>query len=219
MKKILVINCSAKKENSYSRGLTEVFTNIWTNTHREEIITFRELGNVDIPHITDQWISAAFKPKAARSEKEIESLKLSDSYIAELQHADIILLATPMYNWSIPSCLKAYIDQIVRINETWKINSADYNNPYIGLLKNKTVYLLLARGAQGYEKGECNEHLNYQSTYLKTVFNIIGVNNIHTITIERPINNEEELKKVVETTHEKLRDWARIELSSMAVFN
>jgi FMN-dependent NADH-azoreductase len=83
-----------------------------------------------------------------------------------------------MYNWSIPSALKAYIDQILRVNETWKFNPANMQNPYIGLLENKTLFLLLSRGAQGYKKGEYNEHMDFQSTYLKTVFNIIEISNI-----------------------------------------
>jgi FMN-dependent NADH-azoreductase len=60
-------------------------------------------------------------------------------------------------------------------------------NPYIGLLENKTLFLLLSRGAQGYEKGEYNEHMNFQSDYLKTVFNIMGISNIHVIAINGDI--------------------------------
>jgi FMN-dependent NADH-azoreductase len=54
----------------------------------------------DVPHVNENWIAAAFKPEAARSEAEMEALKISDVYIAELLEADVIVLGSPMYNWS-----------------------------------------------------------------------------------------------------------------------
>lgn len=78
---------------------------------------------------------------------------MSKELINELKAADIIVLAAPMHNWTITSSLKAYIDQVLRVNETWELNTADLSNPYIGLLKNKTLLLLTSRGAQGYERG------------------------------------------------------------------
>ena len=143
MKKVLVINSSARALRSHSRKLTEVFIDHWKSIHTEAIINFRELGNADVPHVNENWIAAAFKPAAARSEEEIDALKTSDTYIAELREADVIVLGSPMYNWSIPSALKAYIDQILRVNETWKFNPANMQNPYIVLLENKTLFLLL----------------------------------------------------------------------------
>ncbi|MDB5129592.1 NAD(P)H-dependent oxidoreductase [Mucilaginibacter sp.] len=213
MKKVLVINSSARVLRSYSRKLTEVFIDHWKSIHTDSIIRFRELGNTDVPHVNENWIDAAFKPAAARSEVEIEALKTSDTYIAELREADIIVLGSPMYNWSIPSSLKAYIDQILRVNETWKFNPTNMQNPYIGLLENKTLFLLLSRGAQGYEKGEYNEHMNFQSNYLKTVFNIIGISNIHVIAVNGQSYDPEEFKRSVDTSHQDVRNLVELELN------
>jgi FMN-dependent NADH-azoreductase len=212
MKKILVINSSARVLRSHSRKLTEVFVDHWKSIHTDPIIGFRELGSTDVPHVNEKWIAGAFKPEAARSEEEIEALKTSDTYIAELREADVIVLGVPMYNWSIPSALKAYIDQILRVNETWKFDPTNILHPYTGLLKNKTLFLLLSRGAQGYEKGEYNEHLNFQSTYLKTVFNIIGISNIHMIAINGESFNPEKFKKSIDTSHQDVRDLIEKEL-------
>ena len=213
MKKVLVINSSARALRSHSRKLTEVFIDHWKNTHINSIITCRELGNADVPHINENWIAAAFKPAAARSVEEVEALKISDTYIAELREADVIVLGSPMYNWSVPSALKAYIDQILRVNETWKFNSADIQNPYIGLLQNKTLFLLLSRGAQGYEKGGYNEHMDFQSDYLKTVFNIIGISNIHVIAVNGQSYDPEKFKRSVDTSHQDIRDLVELELN------
>jgi FMN-dependent NADH-azoreductase len=212
MKKVLVINSSARALNSHSRKLTEVFIDHWKSIHINPIINFRELGNTDVPHINENWIAAAFKPEAARSEEEIEALETSDTYISELREADVIVIGSPMYNWSVPSSLKAYIDQILRVNETWKFNPTNMQNPYIGLLENKTLFLLLSRGAQGYEKGEYNEHMNFQSTYLKTVFNIIGISNIHVIAINGASFDPEKFKKSIDVSHQNIKDLIEMEL-------
>lgn len=212
MKKILVINSSARTLNSQSRKLTEVFVDHWTSLQNNSDITFRELGNENVPHINENWIAAAFKPETARSEEEKAALKTSDLYIAELHQADIIVVGTPMYNWSVPSALKAYIDQVVRVNETWKLNPGNYENPYIGLLENKTVYLLVSRGAQGYEKGGYNEHMNYQTNYLKTVFNVMGIHNIHLVAIDGATLDPENLKQTIENSHQKVKSLVEKEL-------
>lgn len=212
MKKVLVINSSARTGRSQSRKLTEVFVDHWKSIHNHPVIRFRELGNADVPHINENWIAAAFKPAENRSEQEMEALKISDVYISELKEADVIVLGTPMYNWSIPSALKAYIDQVLRVNETWKRNPDNMQNPYIGLLENKTVFLLLARGAQGYEKGGYNEHIDFQTDYLKTVFNIIGINNVHVIAINGESFDAEQYRNAIDTSHQQVRALMEMEL-------
>lgn len=205
MKNILVINSSARTQNSHSRKLTEVFVNHWTNLHENPNITYREIGTTPVPHIDEKWISAAFTPAERRTADEIEILKTSSTCIAELRQAAIIVLAAPMYNWSISSSLKAYIDQVLRVNETFKINIADAANPYVGLLENKTLFLLAARGANGYENGESNEHLNFQTKYLKTVFNMMGIYNIHLVTVDGTSLDALNLEKTIEKAHQDIQ--------------
>jgi FMN-dependent NADH-azoreductase len=211
MKKVLVINSSARALRSQSRKLTEVFIDHWKSAHTGAIINFRELGNADVPHINETWIAAAFKPAAERSAAEIEALKTSDTYIAELKEADVIVVGSPMYNWSVPSALKAYIDQVVRINETFSINRTDVQNPYVGLLENKTLFLLLSRGEQEYEKGGYNQHLDYQGTYLKTVFNVMGVSNIHVVAVSGASYRGESFNRAIDITYQNLKDLIEVE--------
>lgn len=203
LKNLLVINSSARNGNAKSRNLAETLIGHWQKIQLNTKIQHRELGNQSIPHITEEWISAAFKPIENRTQDEFNALKKSDEYIKELKDADIIVVATPMYNWSIPSSLKAYIDQIVRINETWKYNPDNIQNPYIGLLTNKKVVLLLTRGSQGYEKGGYNEHIDFQTDYLKRVFNVMGIDEIHVITLDGAANNQEEYNKNIAIAHQE----------------
>jgi FMN-dependent NADH-azoreductase len=170
------------------------------------------LGNSQVPHVNENWIAAAFKPPSTRSSEDIEALEPSDAYIAELKNADVIVLGAPMYNWSIPSSLKAYVDQIIRVNETFKIDPDDNRHPYIGLLKNKTLVLLLSRGDVAYEKGKYNEHLNFQSTYLTTVFNIIGIRDIHVISVNGTSQDWVILQKSIEKSHQDIRELIDMKL-------
>lgn len=183
MKKLLIINASPRGSRSNSRSLTELFAKQWKEKNTSGSIHHREVGQEAIPHVSELWIAGAFKPADLRTEEEIGALRISDQLIAELKNADVIVLGSPMYNWSIPSALKAYLDQVIRVNETIKISEKDPKNPYIGLLKNKCLYLLLSRGNGGYGKGEYYEHMNFQSNYLKTVFNIMGIDDIHEIAL------------------------------------
>ncbi|HLA56342.1 MAG TPA: NAD(P)H-dependent oxidoreductase [Flavobacterium sp.] len=95
MKKVLVINSNARTLRSHSRKLTEIFVDHWKSIHNNPIISFRELGNTDVPHVNENWVAAAFKPEAMRSEVEIEALKTSNAYISELREADVIVLGVP----------------------------------------------------------------------------------------------------------------------------
>jgi FMN-dependent NADH-azoreductase len=212
MKKVLVINASARGQRSQSRKLTEIFTEYLQGIQNDAEITYREVGGTGVPHVNENWIAAAFKPEIARTEDEKKALEISDAFIAELHHADMIVLGTPMYNWSIPSALKAYIDQVVRVNETFKFDATNPQYPYIGLLENKTLFMLLSRGDQGYEKGGYNEHMNFQDPYLKTVFNIMGVHHIHTIAINGISYGPEKAQKSIALSHQELKDLIDLEL-------
>jgi len=213
MKKVLIINASARMLDSKTRGLTTVFAEHWNAAGVKPEITYRELGNDTVPHISEAWIAATLKPAASRSDAENTLLAESNAYIAELKEADLIVLGTPMYNWSVPSTLKAYIDQVMRVNETFRIDAGNAENPYVGLLQNKTLRLLLSRGGKDYEEGQANAHMNFQSTYLKTVFKIMGVQNIHVIAIDGASLDKEKLKYTIEEAHRKVRDLITLELN------
>lgn len=181
MRNILIINASSRTDNSFSRKLTKFFQKEWEKTNPLDKFTYRELGLSHIPHITEDWIEGAFKSVDERTEKENKALKFSDELVEELKKSDIIVLGSPMYNWSIPSSLKAYIDQVLRMNQTLTINP---KTPYVGLLKDKKAFFILVRGGTGYAPGEFYHHIDYRTGYLKTVFKIIGITDIEVISMD-----------------------------------
>jgi FMN-dependent NADH-azoreductase len=92
--------------------------------------------------LPEDWIASAFIKVEDRTIENQQPLLLSNTLASELEAADVYVIGTPMYNWSIPSSLKAYIDQIMRINETWRFESGEPDGNYVGLLKNKTLYFI-----------------------------------------------------------------------------
>jgi FMN-dependent NADH-azoreductase len=184
MKKILIINASTRNEKSHSRKLTTLFIETWSRNYPQDTYVHREVGLTPIPHVTNDWIAAAFIKVENRTEENQKPLELSNVLAKELKEADVYVVATPMYNWSIPSGLKAYIDQVMRINETWTFRSGEPDGDYVGLLQNKKLYILSSRGDSGYCEGEINAHMNFQTTYLKTIFNIMGVQDVEIISLD-----------------------------------
>lgn len=201
MTKVLIINASARKERSLSRTLTNTFVESWKEKYPEDSFIYREIGQENIPHVTEKWIAGAFKPAELRNEDDHEVLQLSDELISELKASDIIVVGTPMYNWSVPSVLKAYIDQVLRVNETVLVRKDNWENPYLGLLNDKKAYLLMVRGNAGYDPGEIHEHMDFQTNYLKTVFRIMGIEDIEHVAL----NGMDIEKKSLDEAYDKVR--------------
>ena len=200
MKKILIINSSSKIEDSYSRKLANDFERLWRTEYPDCQIKHRDIGKNQIPHITDKWVTGAFKPESAQSKEEKEALALSDILVKELLECDTIVIASPMYNWSIPSGLKAYIDQVIRYNHTLSIDPNKPEDPYIGLVQNKQAYLLLVRGGGGYKIGEFNNHMEFQQIYLNTVLKTIGIEQVNNITMNLSAMGKEIAEKSYQET-------------------
>jgi len=101
----------------------------------------------------------------------------------------------------------------MRVNETFRVDAGNAENPYVGLLQNKTLLLLLSSGGKDYEEGQANAHMNFQSTYLKTIFKIMGVKNIHVVAIDGVSLDKEKLKYTIDEAHRKVRDFVTQELN------
>ncbi|THV57632.1 NAD(P)H dehydrogenase [Flagellimonas alvinocaridis] len=202
MKKVLIINASVRNERSQSRQLTQLFLDNWRKKNPDDSFTHREVGLDEIPPIDESWIASAFVRPENREEQNQTGVALSNILVKELQEHDVYVLGTPMYNWSIPSGLKAYIDQIMRINETWKFRSGKPDGDYVGLLENKKLFILSTRGDTGYGENEKNGHMNFQTTYLKFIFGMMGVTDTTIISLD----NEEFGGEIFEKSKQRIYD-------------
>lgn len=144
--KLLHIDSSARA-SSVSRKLTARFAEEWTKNHLEGEVIYRDLATTELPPITDHW-GATYVDEAKHTHAQRSYLSTSDSLIEELLAADTVVIGAPMYNFSIPSSLEAWIDQVVRIGKTFGYRA---NGPQ-GLLGKKKVVVITARGG-AYEKG------------------------------------------------------------------
>lgn len=129
-----------------------------------------------------------------------DKLVTSNMLVEELFDNDIIVIESPMYNFSIPSTLKSWIDNIMIARKTFLYTS---NGPE-GLVKNKKAILVLSKG-NIYSEGPAKP-LDFQENYLRTVLNFIGVNDITVICAEGVDLNEEVREKSLKQVEQQIKD-------------
>ena len=175
MQNILVINSSLSSENGNSNKLTSKLIERLTNQYDRLNIVQRDLNEMNLPHLTMEEMVAWGTDKAQRTAEQATLANLSDTLIAELQQADTVVIGMPMYNFGVPSTFKAWIDRIARAGITFKYTETGPQ----GLLLNKKVYVLAARGGQyvGTPKDS-------QTQYLKDVLSFVGLSDIEFVYVE-----------------------------------
>lgn len=175
---LLRIDASSRTEGSYSRDLADAFEAEWRASHPGQPVVRRDLAATPIGHIRQETIAGFYTPPDSLDAGLKNALALSDELIGELNAADTVLIATPMYNFTIPSALKAWIDQIVRINHTFAYDGANFT----GLVKAKRVVVVAAFGAGGY--GDAFAAANFVTPYLKFLFGFLGVADVSVVAVE-----------------------------------
>ncbi len=164
------LDSSPLGEASISRHLTAEFVKNWKLANPDGIVITRDTTTTAIPPVTAAWVGAAYTPADARTPAQRDLLALSDTLIAELFAADEFVLGVPMHNFSIPSTLKLWIDQIARVNETFSYATG----APVGLLTGKRATVLIASGGS-YDAGTAMASYNHTEPYLRTVLAFLGV--------------------------------------------
>src|SRR4030081_4011511 len=161
---LLKIDSSPMGERSISRKLTAKFAETWTRAHPNGTVISRDVTALNLPVVDAQWVAAAYTPEDARTAEQKQALAVSDSLIADLQKADEFVIGVPMHNFSIPSTLKLWIDQVMRAGKTFSYGATGPK----GLLAGKKATLLLASGGE-YGKGSAMASFDFVTPYLQTV--------------------------------------------------
>ena len=169
MKTLLRIDASIRKHGSYSRELADYFQAQWTQANPESQVVRRDLADDPIPHIDNSTIAGFQVADEGGSHTSSDAMTLSDSLIAELQLADQVLVSSPLYNFNVPSPLKAYIDHVVRSGRTFSQNG----HGHVGLLKGKSACIITAQG--GIRSVSEVDGLDFQGPYLTAIFDFIGL--------------------------------------------
>jgi FMN-dependent NADH-azoreductase len=184
MAHLLHIDSSPRSDRSHSRRLTREFVETWQQTNPNDVVTYRDVGCHPVPHVDEPWIAAAYTPSEQRTPELQKAIVTSDRLVDEFLAADIYVIGVPMYNFSVPSTLKAYIDQIVRIGRTFAFEPEDSANPYKPLVFGKKMFVISARGGSGFGVGGQYEKMNHQTPYLATIFGFLGITDITFIDVE-----------------------------------
>jgi FMN-dependent NADH-azoreductase len=138
-------------------------------------VIYRDLAKNPPKHIDAAWIAAAYTPPSARTVEQNASLALSDELISELEQADEYVLG--VHNFSVPSVLKLWINQVVRNGRTFSYGE---KGPQ-GQLTGKKATILIASGGV-YDSGSPGAAMNHLDPYLKTILGFIGVTNVKFVT-------------------------------------
>jgi FMN-dependent NADH-azoreductase len=175
MTTLLQINASIHGDNGQSSQLANRFVAGWRARHPHAHVVHRDLARDPVPHLTAEGFAAFLAAPAQRSEAQAGLALYSDTLIAELKQADVIVLGLPMYNFGVPSQLKAYFDHIARAGVTFRYTA---QGP-VGLLGNKKVYVFAARG--GLYAGNA---LDTQTHYVRDFLRFLGLADLEFVFAE-----------------------------------
>jgi len=170
MPTLLHVDSSPLYGQSVSRALTAKFVSEWKASHPDGKVIYRDVNAIAIPSVSAEWVGAVFTPEEARTPQQTKLLSLSESLIGELQHADEYVIGVPMHNFGVPSALKLWIDQIVRVGKTFTYGTGAPK----GLLTGKKATFLIATGGI-YDAQTQMASFNFVEPYLRSVFGFLGV--------------------------------------------
>lgn len=180
--RVLEVNASARGAGSASRTLAEDLIRALDDRHGNVQTIRRDLAK-GIPFVDEAWIEANFTSADSRTEKHREALSLSDALVAEITEADVLVIGTPMYNFTIPAALKAWIDMVARAQLTFRYTE---DGPQ-GLLEGKKAYVVVATG--GVPVGSAAD---FATPYLEHVLGFIGITDVEFIAADRLNSHAEE---------------------------
>ncbi len=193
MIKLLHIDSSARpgrsdeqQHGSHTRRLSTRFVQRWCMQRPQDAIVYRDLAVQTPAPVTGGWVNAAFTAPDQREPWMRAVLAQSDSLVDELLASDLVVIGVPMYNFGMPSTLKAWIDNIVRVGRTFGFDRDRNGEPYWPLLANqgRRLVLLSSRGDFGYNAGERMAMANHVEGGVTTPLRYIGIDAVDSIAIE-----------------------------------
>ena len=161
------------KHQSISRLLAAQFINCFEISNDESKVIHRDLA-LSPPKFIDLGFIAACFAKDDLTQEQRLALSESDILINEIMQADVIVISTPMYNYGMPAVLKAWFDQVIRINKTFSFDLSRDGSPLRPILDNKTLVLLASWGESGFAEGESRREQNHLSPHVKQLAPFLG---------------------------------------------
>jgi FMN-dependent NADH-azoreductase len=185
MKTLLQIKTSVFSDHGHSTRLANEFVAGWQKTNPDGRVVVRDLAAEPLPHLTAERVQAFFTPAEQRTAEQHAHSKASEELIDELKAADVVVLGLPLYNFGVPSTLKAYFDHLARAGITFRYTA---NGPE-GLLADRKVYVFAARGGFYHDTPA-----DTQTPFVTTFLNFIGLRDIEFVYAEG-LNISEDQKR------------------------
>ena len=200
MAKVLHIDSSVRSTGSLTRQLGAEFIAKLKAADPSTTVVTRDLAANPVPHLTEQMMGAYFTPAEQRNAEQAHTIKTSDALVDELLAADAIVIGAPMYNFSVTSGLKAWIDHVARAGRTFKYGA---NGPE-GLVHGKKVYVFVATGG-AYSEGPAAAY-DHVTTYLRSVLGFLGMTDVTFIVAEGVAMGEEAVANALAKSRAKIEE-------------
>jgi FMN-dependent NADH-azoreductase len=197
--RVLRVDASARHEASVTRQLADLMLRELDERVPGLAVVRRDVA-AGVPFVDAAWVGANLTEPEMRDAAQRQTLAKSDELVAELMAADVLVIATPIYNFSVPASLKAWIDQVARARLTFRYTE---HGPQ-GLLGGKKAYVLVATG--GTEVGSA---IDFATPWLKFVLGFLGITDVEVIAADRGnLRGDAAHQSASENVAEVLeRDW------------
>ena len=205
MKTLLQIKSSIFSDGGQSSRLAERFVAAWREANPGAAVIVRDFTREPVPHLDAARFGAFLAKPEERSPEQRAVIAHSDALIDELKRADVIVLGLPMYNFGVPSTLKAYFDHIARAGVTFRYTA---NGP-VGLLTGKQVYVFAARG--GLYQGTPRDT---QSAYVRDFLKFLGMGDAEFVYAEGLAINEASKTAALSRAQDEIRRLVSPELAA-----
>lgn len=212
MSTLLVIDSSGRVNRSITRQLTARFVESWQAAHPEGTVVRRDVGQNPPPVVSEPWIAAAYSDPSQHDEAMKAAIAPSDELIAELMAADAVVFGVPIYNFAVPAQLKAWIDQVVRVNQTFKFDP-EVDGNYVPLVPDKPVVVLVSAGDIELHPGGELEPYNFMEPHLQMLLGFIGITSVQFV---RTGNDEFKDDRHKESVNAALTEIDRLAQSILA---
>lgn len=199
--KLLHVDSSINGANSVSRKLTKDIVSQWMADHPGTQVDYLDLATDTPSHFSRDAMGFRLPPSSvALTDAQRQENALSEKLVSQFLAADVVVVGSPLYNFSIPSQLKSWIDRLAQTGRTFAYTE---NGP-VGLAKNKIVIAALSRGGI-YSTSEAGRAMEHQETYLKTVFGFFGITDVRVVRAEGTDMGPESRAQALQTADECIK--------------
>lgn len=195
---ILHVTSSSRGNASYSNRVAVHVLDELVARNPGATITVRNVASDPLAHIDDDFVAATRSPNGPQTERQRALLAQSDALVDELFAADVVVIGAPMINFTIPSTLKAWIDNVARAGRTFSYSEAGPK----GLVTGKQVIIV---GARGGVYSEAAKPLDFQIPYLKSVLGFLGMTDVEVLEVDGTAYGPEAAEKAVTAAAAKMR--------------